>query len=331
VSLRRALAEPGMDINRSFRCAQSSSEVFANSHVLAMGSITLAWSESLLDLAIEANRLDMVQFFVESGVDLEAKSSHFKASSLFIAIAHGHEAIANYLIDKGANVNYVLPRLIKEIGVNTLGTMNEAYCNINPRIFNFVPTRSEVRPVVLAENLSILHLAAQVGVSSGLVSRLLDRGADTTAIASYIARTPAEHIWQSCCTSTGVAQQVLGLLRLCLPNIRDLFASCFCPGIHAWMCGADPMPVNIDKLPWQVARDFGHDAIKDMLQFSTESESSTAISGRAKDHGSGAVAITTLNPYSHAVAGAGAGAGLPPSLRAAGTTYQTGYYEPSVG
>jgi hypothetical protein len=240
---REALTEHRLSANYSFECSDSANNIFQGSNVTITANLTMTWSESLLEIAIRTGSLPMVQLLIEHGADLEQLTSAYHCTALMLAIAVGQEAIAGYLISKGANVNFVLGELTKLFRENTFGIMPNA-CGINPATLDSIPRPQTIEFVVLAKKINMLHLCAIVGASPSLVQSLIARGAKPDAVAQLIARTPGEHLHQSFCTNNGIGGQVAGLATLCLCNLRDLLAAVVCPGIHSLPC-MHPYPVDV--------------------------------------------------------------------------------------
>lgn len=203
------------------------------------------------------NQLSVVRALVENGAKLNKLSSHFHATPLFLAISLKNEKIATYLIEKGADVNYVVPEIMKEFNKNTLDILPAAYCCIRPQVLKAKTIDEGLRPISLAKNISILHLAAMVGCSEQMITLLLEKGADRSSSAFLIGRSVSEHMYQNFCTSAGISAQFLSLCNACGMNIADILMGLCRPGIHA-RAYMDSIPVDMPKQPWELAKDFHH-------------------------------------------------------------------------
>jgi hypothetical protein len=235
----------------------------------AQGRIGIEWSETLLDLAIIKGNLGMVRLLLDKGAKLDLPSSHLRAPPLFLALSINNTSrheIVNELLKRGANVKEILPLLIKEFGKNTLDIVPTAYCCINPTAFNMqLDGADNLIPIVLAKNLSVLHMAVLANVSPETLRLLLKYDADRDAEALFIARTTGEHCYQMYFTRTGILAMTLSIFSLCASHIVDHIAALCRPGIHVRMC-MDSVTADIPKTPTDLARSFGRDELLTELE-----------------------------------------------------------------
>lgn len=120
---------------------------------------------SILNMATYRHHLDLVEFLIDNGADINSCNSS-KATSLYVASAHNNKEIVEYLIKKGADINLpndagVLPihvaiyRKSSEIAIILLksGSMltssngeNLNRCMRNNKDYNFQKALCELRP-----------------------------------------------------------------------------------------------------------------------------------------------------------------------------------------
>ncbi|MDF2529847.1 MAG: hypothetical protein K0Q57_727 [Gammaproteobacteria bacterium] len=264
--LRSSSIDPDHTFRRSSTSTGQSLPMYTFLAVaVARGQITASWLESLLDIAIINDQLKMVKLLVERGADIHRVSGYYTAPPLFLAISLKREDIASYLIEKGADVNFVAPTLIKEFGKNTLGIMAEKYCCVCPTKRNTMTTSEGMEPIPLAANVSILHLSAIVGCSKNMFDLLIRKGADANATALLIGRTPSEHLHQIWCTRIGLMAQLLSLCNLCSSNIVDHLYACCMPGIHS-RTFMGSVTADIPKKAWELLREFHPDASREIIE-----------------------------------------------------------------
>lgn len=77
--------------------------------------------------AAVAGDLELVEFYVRSGVDVDYIHPEFMTTALVSTILNGHEKVANFLLDSGADPRLVSPldeldprQAAEQVGLKTL-------------------------------------------------------------------------------------------------------------------------------------------------------------------------------------------------------------------
>lgn len=120
------------------------------------------WPVTPLYLAISKGCFDLVRCLVENGAKINAASGPLHCSALFNAVAFGQEAIAKYLLSKGANIQ---EQIDIKLTTDHLGFQYHS-------VFNY-------------KGVTLLHLATQLNFPLAFITDLLRRGADASAVAHY--------------------------------------------------------------------------------------------------------------------------------------------------
>jgi hypothetical protein len=263
--VKEAIVLGQLDVNATFANGTMGKIFFTSTTPILIGVryethsavIGKEFTETPLSLAIACGSSAIVTLLLDSGANKETRASELSCTPLFLALCMKREDVAVLLLRRGANAKYSQKLLVKEMNKHTVGYLRTA-CR-DPAKINAVPRSHDFYPVVLGRDVSMLHVAAIVGVSQEVVALLLDGGADFRAQAHFVARTYCQHMWQMCCTHDGVMTLLAcGLLSWCaIPCVDTIMGGCLLPGTHNPSWGP-PMPINIPRTAWELAEDFGH-------------------------------------------------------------------------